>query len=129
MSDLDLDAIERRNDKAHQYIAELCSGNRRWTMTVPVDIERDTDTVLGAALSDNGALVTEVRALRERVATLEDGMREIAFRATGLAGPEVRTTILEMLDETWEELCVQRQKQVEAHLALLDASHDQEWDR
>ena len=60
----DLDAVRERADEAARHIADLCQGKRRWTMTVPVDLERDDDVILSAVVGDARQLAAEVERLR-----------------------------------------------------------------
>ncbi|HEX5016478.1 MAG TPA: hypothetical protein VFX15_02700, partial [Actinomycetes bacterium] len=41
----------------------LCSGKRRWTMTVPAEPDRDSDLVIGGALANARRLVATLDAV------------------------------------------------------------------
>lgn len=64
MAELDLETIKTGIDKAHELVGELASGKQRWTMHIPVDMQRDSDMILSSALSDAEKLLEEVRDLR-----------------------------------------------------------------
>ena len=42
---------------ANQHVNDLCTGKARWTMRVPVDLERDSDVVISSALVSAEALL------------------------------------------------------------------------
>ena len=74
MSDLTrqwLDGVQERNAHAWAEIAGLCDGSRRWTMHVPVDEARDSDTVIAAALKDGEHAVDAIRRVVELLAEAE----------------------------------------------------------
>jgi hypothetical protein len=55
------DVIERAREEVHA----LCSGKRRWTMSIPVEEDRDSDTVITSALDYAVILRAEAVRLRE----------------------------------------------------------------
>lgn len=59
----DLDAIRKRLAAAEQEVSRLCDGGR-WTMSVPVREDTDSDTALMAAVEDAEALLAEVERLK-----------------------------------------------------------------
>lgn len=63
LDDATLTAIGQRRALAHREISRICSGERRWTMTVPVQ-EDDSDMLFSDVLTDNDTLVKEVYRLR-----------------------------------------------------------------
>ena len=67
----DLDAIERRRDKAQQTVADLCQGKIEWIMSIPAQRERDPDLIIAAALKDEKDLLAAYRAQQQRIAELE----------------------------------------------------------
>ena len=50
-----LEAIE----KAHNLVGDLAAGTKRWQMTVPVDMERDSDMILADALNKAGDFIKQ----------------------------------------------------------------------
>lgn len=56
--------VEERQKRAHETVCALCKGEKRWTMSVPAEPERDPDLVIDASLSDITKLVA---ALREKI--------------------------------------------------------------
>lgn len=63
------DPIMGKIELAHQCVSALCSGNRRWTMSVPV---RD---------SDPDILITEaLKAAADRIAALEAAIDALSVR-------------------------------------------------
>jgi hypothetical protein len=73
---LDFDAIDRRLTAAYDEVHRLCQPGSagRWRMTVPVEVDRDSDMLLVRALDDAQALL---RAARASVA-LDGGLRSAA---------------------------------------------------
>jgi hypothetical protein len=60
----DLVVLIGRIERAEQEVSDLCSGKRRWTMTVPAEPDRDSDFVIGGALADaRKALTAEYKRL------------------------------------------------------------------
>jgi hypothetical protein len=57
-----LDAADSAQSCAYDEVVRLCAGGR-WTMRVPVDQERDSDTVLVAALETVPKLTAALRAV------------------------------------------------------------------
>jgi len=47
---MDLDKLRENIEAGHAAIHELCSGKRRWTMSIPAEPDRDQDLVLTRAL-------------------------------------------------------------------------------
>lgn len=75
MGSPDIEAIRARAQKAHERVADLCSGKERWTMRVPANFERDSDLILTVALNDIDVLIAEVermRAEREDMLAIRD---------------------------------------------------------
>jgi hypothetical protein len=81
---LDLDAVRAQIARAHTLIGELSSGTTRWRMSVPVDVDRDSDMILSAALTAADALLAEV----QRLTAERDGLAETLDQVnrTGVAG-------------------------------------------
>lgn len=47
-------------DRADAEVSALCSGKRRWTMTVPAEHDRDSDLVIGGALHEARRLLAAI---------------------------------------------------------------------
>lgn len=59
---MSLETIKERVEVARQHIYDLCIGKARWTMHVPVDMERDSDTIFATALANTEALLRVAEA-------------------------------------------------------------------
>jgi hypothetical protein len=59
----ELELMAQRRAKAVTEMQRICSGDRRWTMCIPVQ-EDDSDMVIGASLDDLERLIGEVYRLR-----------------------------------------------------------------
>ncbi len=57
-----LDQLDALREKAYDEVIRLCKGGR-WTMRVPVDEKRDSDTVIVSALDAVPALTSALRAV------------------------------------------------------------------
>lgn len=69
MDEEELAAIERRELRASDMVASLCTprgmaGAREWRMSIPARPDHDPDLVIAASLRDVLKLVAEVRRLR-----------------------------------------------------------------
>jgi len=69
------DTARARIEKARDLVGKLCTREQRWTMSVPVDMKRDSDMVLGVALED-GLAAVEALVVRDR--QLEEAREFIA---------------------------------------------------
>lgn len=69
LTNLEIDAMAARRTQADTEISRLCSGERHWTMRVPVG-DDDSDRVLDNALRDSARLEREVYRLRGEIKTL-----------------------------------------------------------
>lgn len=78
----EIEAIEQR---ARAELYGLCSGERKFTMRIPVQ-EDDTDMVIDAAFNALRELIAEVRRLREQA----DVERAAAMEALRLMGDRAR---------------------------------------
>jgi hypothetical protein len=58
-----LDRLEQAHAAAWDEVAGLCDGSRRWTMRVPVDEARDSDTVIATALTGGEKAAAALRAV------------------------------------------------------------------
>lgn len=67
---LDLEAVKARKLKAENLIRDLCRGEQRWRMSIPVK-ETDSDVVMQVALNDVSALIAALEAAQARIAELE----------------------------------------------------------
>lgn len=74
MSDLllDLEAIETRAKRAHSEIVRLCKPGEHWRMSIPAQVDRDSDLVLSATANDAERLLEAVTQLQARVDVLTD---------------------------------------------------------
>jgi hypothetical protein len=76
----DVAAVLARLDEAHaaawDEVAGLCDGSRRWTMRVPVDEARDSDTVIATALTGGEKAAAALRAVLEICAAWEEEARQ-----------------------------------------------------
>jgi len=61
MGDATMTKLEERNEDAWAAITDMCTGSRRWRMTVPVDIKRDHDVRVTLALRDGKDLLKLVQ--------------------------------------------------------------------
>lgn len=77
-------------DRAHAIVGELCSGNRRWTMSVPGRIDSDPDLVIGVALRRARSFIlakdAELSTFREKAGDVEK--LETAILATKFSDDE-----------------------------------------
>ena len=51
-------------DRAHRMLSALCKGEERWHMSIPAQLDRDPDLVLGEALVTGDRAIKEVERLR-----------------------------------------------------------------
>ncbi|MEU8279538.1 hypothetical protein ACFYOK_29520 [Microbispora bryophytorum] len=84
----DLAAVRERINRANTELGDVCAQgpSRRFRMHVPVDPERDTDLIIGAALDDAERLASEVEHLRAtgaRVRGLAERWRHTSDRKNG----------------------------------------------
>ena len=68
-SPLDLTTARAAIEKAHRLVGELSAGTQKWTMHVPVDMNRDSDMILTSALTTAELLIAEIERLRAEVDT------------------------------------------------------------
>jgi hypothetical protein len=61
MTEDDLKQIEKHLEEAYATVNDLCLGRKDWTMSIPVDKERDPDIIIGDALYDLRRLIDFVR--------------------------------------------------------------------
>jgi hypothetical protein len=56
---------------ANAEVHALCSGKRRWTMSIPAEVDRDSDLVIGRALNEAEREIDRLTAALtvERIAT------------------------------------------------------------
>ena len=57
--------------RAHEKLNALCSGTERWHMSVPAQLDRDPDLVIGEALFTGDHAITEVERLRDVLEQIE----------------------------------------------------------
>lgn len=58
---METDVLEKI-EKAMNHVYDLCEGNAKWTMRVPVDEEKDSDCIIMDALASAEA---EIKASRK----------------------------------------------------------------
>lgn len=88
LTNAEIEQIAKRRTTADTEINRLCSGERRWTMCVPVQ-DDDSDMVLSQSLQDSQRLEKEVYRLRGAIKqitidmeipdTVRDALRTILF--------------------------------------------------
>lgn len=88
----EIEAIAERRMKAEAEISRICSGERRWTMVVPVQAD-DSDMLLSQALQDSQRLEKEVYrfrgAIKSLLITMRDDMSgEVIARLQGMVFDE-----------------------------------------
>lgn len=62
--ELDLDAVRASIAKAQYLVGDLAAGAQQWKMSIPADMDRDSDIILTAALTSAELLIAEVERLR-----------------------------------------------------------------
>lgn len=98
-----LDAIKARLAAAQQHVDDLCTGKVRWTMRVPVDVERDSDTIISGSLADISVLLSALEAAKAfqdaedayRVLDMYDDPEEVMLASDHLK--ETRAALREAL--------------------------------
>ena len=73
-----VEQLRQRVAKARQCVADLCEGRRRWTMTVPVDLDRDPDVIITDALRDVDALLDIAEAAQRHHYHVNDEWARLA---------------------------------------------------
>ena len=61
-----IDIIEQL-EAAHKVVVELCNGTRTWTMSIPANVDRDPDLIIGGALREAQKTIAALRAEVERL--------------------------------------------------------------
>ena len=56
----DVIEIEKRYQKARDLVGKLCTREERWTMSIPVNQDRDTDIILASSLEDIPVLIQKL---------------------------------------------------------------------
>lgn len=51
---------------AHAEVTALCKG-KKWQMTIPIDPERDSDTIIGGALREAGIKLMDAKTLLQKI--------------------------------------------------------------
>lgn len=77
------DVLER-HEKARKAVADICEGRRKWTMSIPVRPDTDTDVVICDSLKDIPQLVKRIAesdTLADNLRTAEATWREAGLRA------------------------------------------------
>lgn len=67
-------------DRAWREVLRLCRGPRRWTMSVPVDQERDSDMVIGDALTAARRAIEDAPGV---ASVLQDWVMRLPLREQG----------------------------------------------
>ena len=68
---IDLDELKGKIEAAHKMVSELCSGKKKWIMSIPVQPDEDPDIVIGDGLRAGGLAIKTACELQARVAELE----------------------------------------------------------
>lgn len=63
-----------RYEKARQMVSDLCEGRRKWTMSIPVRPDHDSDVVIADSLKDIPVLFERVVSLEATAAQLRDDL-------------------------------------------------------
>lgn len=71
---------EQTIERARKEVADLCTGKRRWTMSIPTRPNEDSDCVIADALGIASDAVVELRNLEAQLA-LAERMAEALERA------------------------------------------------
>lgn len=83
--ELDLDAVRASIDKAEELVGELAAGDQTWKMTIPVDMDRDSDMILISALTSAKLLVVQVERLTRDLATMTEVAKSNKRHVEGMA--------------------------------------------
>ncbi len=59
MTDLELDAVQKRYSKATKALGDICLG--KWTMSVPANLEHDQDLIISKSLYDIPVLIAALK--------------------------------------------------------------------
>lgn len=84
MSTLDLDAAKARIDKAHQHVCDIAASRARWKMTIPADVENDSDLLIDDALAFGAIALAK---LAEAQALLADAEKFVLNTGPWAHGP------------------------------------------
>ena len=60
---MEIKQIQQRHEAACQVVNELCSGDRKWLMSIPARPEYDPDLLISASLNDIPALLEKIKKL------------------------------------------------------------------
>ena len=64
---MEIKQIQQRHEAACQVVNELCSGDRKWLMSIPARPEYDPDLLISASLNDIPALLEEIKKLEKEL--------------------------------------------------------------
>lgn len=89
---MNLDECMERYQAACKEVSDICTGDRRWTMSIPAQVYSDSDIVISVSLKDIPALVARVNklesTLRHVIESLEqyDAMQKNLAALAGWVG-------------------------------------------
>ena len=73
--------LERRN-KAQNVVSNMCNGDHKWLMSIPVDEKRDSDILICDSLMDINGLIKELQSIKYPHNMIREQWRhELAARA------------------------------------------------
>lgn len=80
-----LSEIEERCRKAIEEVNRLCEvPGRKWQMRVPVDLETDSDVLIGTSLADIATLLRLVRAAKAELHSVRNYLAIHAWDVGGI---------------------------------------------
>lgn len=90
------DELIAKIDKAHKVVCDLCSGKRKWIMSIPAQPNDDPDLIIGESLREARA---EIISLHSRVEELEAGDRSTYCAYCGQSFPADASDSAELVGE------------------------------
>ena len=100
-----------RIKKAHDMVAELCRGDRKWIMSIPAKPDRDPDLIISDGLNAGDAAIEELAEVRRNLANPKGpqwhdaGDMSACNTATGVLLRETdcgRAVVTFIRDEHWD---------------------------
>lgn len=89
---MNLDECMERYRAACKEVSDICTGDRRWTMSIPAQVYSDSDIVISVSLKDIPALVTMVGELESTLRYLVEALEQYED-ADWPAGHEIAVTL------------------------------------
>lgn len=90
---MNLEKINQRYKKALQLICEMASGLHKFTMSIPADVEQDTDLVISSSLKDIPELIDEIKRWEKKYYDRCDYQLD-EFRKDGMITAAKRCVVL-----------------------------------